>query len=51
MKRRLMIGSLAAAALAVLTLALSGPPAVADENYPTKPIRIIVPEVATSADC
>jgi tripartite-type tricarboxylate transporter receptor subunit TctC len=49
MKRRLMIGSLAAAGLAVLAVVLSGPPTIADENYPTKPIRIIVPEVVGSA--
>src|SRR6516164_6202881 len=49
MKRRLMIGSLAAAGMAVVTLALSGQPTVADESYPTKPIRIIVPEVVGSA--
>src|SRR6266436_3845644 len=49
MKRRLMIGTLAAAALAAVTLAQLGLPAVAQENYPTKPIRIIVPEVVGSA--
>src|SRR6266481_1136764 len=46
MKRRLMIGTLAVAAV---TLAQFGLPAVAQENYPTKPIRIIVPEVVGSA--
>src|SRR6266478_6025529 len=49
MKRRLMIGTLAAAAGAAVTLAQFGLPAVAQENYPTKPIRIIVPEVVGSA--
>src|SRR6266481_4935933 len=49
MKRRLMIGTLAAAAVAAVTLAQFGLPAVAQENYPTKPIRIIVPEVVGSA--
>src|SRR5260370_7126622 len=49
MKRRLMIGTMAAAAVAVLTLVQFGLPAVAQENYPTKPIRIIVPEVVGSA--
>src|SRR6266436_4030927 len=49
MKRRLMIGTLAAAAVAAVTLAQLGLPAVAQENYPTKPIRIIVPEVVGSA--
>ena len=49
MKRRLMIGTLAAAAVAAMTLAQLGLPAVAQENYPTKPIRIIVPEVVGSA--
>jgi tripartite-type tricarboxylate transporter receptor subunit TctC len=48
MKRRLMIDALAAAVAAV-TLAACGLPAVAQENYPTKPIRIIVPEVVGSA--
>src|SRR5258708_39366096 len=46
MKRRLMIGTLAAAAV---TLVQFGLPAVAQGNYPTKPIRIIVPEVVGSA--
>jgi tripartite-type tricarboxylate transporter receptor subunit TctC len=49
MKRRSMIATLAAAAVAAVTLAQSGLPAVAQENYPTKPIRIIVPEVVGSA--
>ncbi len=49
MKRRLMIGTLAAGAVAALTLAQFGLPAVAQENYPTKPIWIIVPEVVGSA--
>jgi tripartite-type tricarboxylate transporter receptor subunit TctC len=49
MKRRLMIGTLAAAAVAAVTLVQFGPPAVAQENYPAKPIRIIVPEVVGSA--
>ena len=49
MKRRLMIGTLAAAAVAAVTLAQFGLPAAAQENYPTKPIRIIVPEVVGSA--
>ena len=49
MKRRLMTGALAAAAVAAVTLAQLGLPAVAQENYPTKPIRIIVPEVVGSA--
>jgi tripartite-type tricarboxylate transporter receptor subunit TctC len=49
MKRRLMLGTLAAAAVAALTLAQLGLQAVAQENYPTKPIRIIVPEVVGSA--
>jgi tripartite-type tricarboxylate transporter receptor subunit TctC len=49
MKRRLMIDALAAAAVAAVTLAACGLPAVAQENYPTKPIRIIVPEVVGSA--
>jgi tripartite-type tricarboxylate transporter receptor subunit TctC len=44
-----MIGTLAAAAVAAVTLAQLGLPAVAQENYPTKPIRIIVPEVVGSA--
>jgi tripartite-type tricarboxylate transporter receptor subunit TctC len=47
MKRRLTIGTLAAAA--AVMLAQFGLPAVAQENYPTKPIRIIVPEVVGSA--
>src|SRR5262245_61258772 len=47
MKRRLMIGTLAA--VAAVTFVQSGLPAVAQENYPTKPIRIIVPEVVGSA--
>src|SRR5882762_8534785 len=49
MKRRLMIGTLAASAVAAVTLAQFGLPAAAQENYPTKPIRIIVPEVVGSA--
>src|SRR6266481_9273583 len=49
MKRRLMIGTLAAAAVAAVTLAQFGLPAVAQENYLTKPIRVIVPEVVGSA--
>ena len=49
MKRRLMMGTLAAAAAAALTLAQFGLQAAAQENYPTKPIRIIVPEVVGSA--
>src|SRR5882672_6078302 len=49
MKRRLMIGTLAAAAVAAVTLAQFGLPAAAQENYATKPIRIIVPEVVGSA--
>src|SRR5262249_49849171 len=49
MKRRLMIGAVAAAVAAALTLAQFGRKAVAQENYPTKPIRIIVPEVVGSA--
>src|SRR5712671_2374949 len=49
MKRRLMIGTLAAAAVAAVTLVQFGLPAVAQENYPAKPIRIIVPEVVGSA--
>jgi tripartite-type tricarboxylate transporter receptor subunit TctC len=49
MKRRLMIGTLAAAAVAAVTLAQFGLPAVAQEIYPAKPIRIIVPEVVGSA--
>src|SRR6266853_242436 len=49
MKRRLMIGTLAAAAVGAVTLVQFGLPAVAQENYPTKPIRIIVPEVVGSA--
>src|SRR5712672_4157804 len=49
MKRRLMIGTLAAGAVAAVTLAQFGLPAAAQENYPTKPIRIIVPEVVGSA--
>jgi tripartite-type tricarboxylate transporter receptor subunit TctC len=48
MKRRLMIGTLVAAAAAA-TLVQFGLPAVAQENYPAKPIRIIVPEVVGSA--
>src|SRR5215510_2235362 len=47
MKRRLMIGTLAA--VAAVTFVQSGLPAVAQENYPNKPIRIIVPEVVGSA--
>src|SRR6516225_9668688 len=47
MKRRSMIATLAAAA--AVTLAQFALPAVAQENYPTKPIRIIVPEVVGSA--
>src|SRR5499425_1330272 len=47
MKRRLMIGTLAA--VAAVTIAQFGLKAVAQENYPTKPIRIIVPEVVGSA--
>ena len=49
MKCRLMIGTLAAGAVAAVTLAQFGLPAAAQENYPTKPIRIIVPEVVGSA--
>src|SRR6266481_587676 len=49
MKRRLMIGTLAAAAVAAVTLAQFGLPAAAQENYLTKPIRVIVPEVVGSA--
>ena len=49
MKRRLMIDALTAAAVAAVTLAQFALPAVAQENYPTKPIRIIVPEVVGSA--
>jgi len=49
MKRRLMIGTLAAAAVGAVTLVQFGLPAVAQENYPAKPIRIIVPEVVGSA--
>src|SRR5216683_606351 len=49
MKRRLMIGTLAAGAVAAVTLAQFGLPAAAQENYPTKPIRIVVPEVVGSA--
>src|SRR5258708_10373077 len=49
MKRRLMIGTLAAAAVAAVTLVQFGLRAVAQENYPTKPIRIVVPEVVGSA--
>jgi len=49
MKSRLMIGTLAAAAVAAVALAQFGLLAVAQENYPTKPIRIIVPEVVGSA--
>jgi tripartite-type tricarboxylate transporter receptor subunit TctC len=45
----MMIGTLAAAAGAALTLAQFGLKAAAQENYPTKPIRIIVPEVVGSA--
>jgi tripartite-type tricarboxylate transporter receptor subunit TctC len=48
MTRRL-IRTVAATAVAVLTLAQFGLKAVAQENYPTKPIRIIVPEVVGSA--
>src|SRR5258707_12639070 len=49
MKRRLTIGTLAAGAVAALTLAQFGLQAAAQEAYPTKPIRIIVPEVVGSA--
>ena len=49
MKRRLMIGTLAAAVVTALTLTQLGLQAVAQENYPSKPIRIIVPEVVGSA--
>jgi len=49
MKRRLMIGTLAAAVVTALTLTPLGLQAVAQENYPSKPIRIIVPEVVGSA--
>jgi tripartite-type tricarboxylate transporter receptor subunit TctC len=49
MKRRLMIGPLAAAMFAALALAQSARVAIAQENYPAKPIRIIVPEVVGSA--
>src|SRR5262249_54414267 len=49
MKGRLMIGTLAAAAVAAVTFVQSGLPAVAQENYPSKPIRLIVPEVVGSA--
>src|SRR6266853_2731515 len=49
MKRRLMMGTLGAAAAAALTLAQFGLPAAAQENYPTTPIRVIVPEVVGSA--
>src|SRR5712671_8196102 len=49
MKRRLMMGTLAAAAVAALTLAQFGLQAAAQENYPSKPIRVIVPEVVGSA--
>src|SRR5712692_5189302 len=49
MKRRLMTGTLAAAAVAAVILAQFGLPAAAQESYPTKPIRIIVPEVVGSA--
>jgi tripartite-type tricarboxylate transporter receptor subunit TctC len=49
MTRRLMIGTLATAAVAAVTLVQFTLPAVAQENYPTKPIRIIVPEVVGSA--
>src|SRR6267378_1861576 len=45
MKHRFMV----AATVAAVTLAQLGLPAVAQENYPTKPIRIIVPEVVGSA--
>src|SRR6516225_5062933 len=47
MKRRSMIATLAAAA--AVTLAQFALPAVAQENYPTKPIKVIVPEVVGSA--
>jgi tripartite-type tricarboxylate transporter receptor subunit TctC len=49
MKRRLMIGTLAAAVFAALALAQLARPAIAQKNYPAKPIRIIVPEVVGSA--
>jgi tripartite-type tricarboxylate transporter receptor subunit TctC len=49
MKRRLMIATLAASTVAAVTLAQFALPAAAQENYPTKPIRIIVPEVVGSA--
>jgi len=49
MKHRLMIGAVAAGVVAALALAQFGLKAVAQENYPTKPIRIIVPEVVGSA--
>src|SRR6266853_4626909 len=49
MKRRLMMGTLGAAAAAALTLAQFGLQAAAQENYPSKPSRVIVPEVVGSA--
>ncbi len=49
MKRRLMMSALAAAAVASLVLAPFSPPAVAQDIYPAKPIRMIVPEVPGSA--
>jgi tripartite-type tricarboxylate transporter receptor subunit TctC len=49
MTRRLIIAAMAAAAVAALTIAQFGRNAVAQESYPTKPIRIIVPEVVGSA--
>ena len=49
MKPRLMIGTLAAAVVAALAFAQFGAQAIAQESYPAKPIRIIVPEVVGSA--
>jgi len=49
MEPQLRIGRLAAILIAALALAEFGPAAVAQEDYPTKPIRMIIPEVVGSA--
>jgi tripartite-type tricarboxylate transporter receptor subunit TctC len=49
MIHRFTVARLATAAVAALALAASAIAAAAQENYPTKPIRLIVPEVVGSA--